>query len=106
MSVSPSKSHAHDVGPPPDWSVKATVSGCVPLVGTALNAAFGTIGVAPPVTDMPVLIGKADSAEAWTTLPRIAEMTGVITPKLQVSPTTAVPPIVVPLGNVGGGTTG
>jgi hypothetical protein len=42
-----SKSHAHEVGPPLEVSVKLTVSGAVPPVGEAVKDAVGGSGPPP-----------------------------------------------------------
>src|SRR5882762_3884731 len=61
----------------------------------ALKAAFGAVptGAAPIEAVMPDFTGNFEDAETATLPPTMLEMTGVITPNVQLIPTWAVSPI-------------
>ena len=107
-TVPSSKSHDHAVGEPPDVSRNSTTNGVVPeivlgvITRLALKAATGPtpppVGGWPPpeaTALRPALTGKLDSAETCTVLPRMLEMTGVMTSNVQLSWTLAESPRLV-----------
>jgi len=82
-------------------SQKTTVKGVVPLsddgAATALpvNAALGAVPMTafPIAAVIPDFTGNLDAADTWTLPPTILEITGVMTPNVQLTPTVATSPI-------------